>query len=82
MVPSPDSMRLAVPKAFIALSAGHMPCEEVARSIFDYVLRDMRDSEGGFYSAEDADSVISPEHRAFLLRQKAESGAAAGSDAP
>jgi len=28
----------------------------VARSIFDYVLRDMTDSAGGFYSAEDADS--------------------------
>ncbi len=29
---------------------------EVAREIFDYVLRDMTDSKGGFYSAEDADS--------------------------
>jgi len=29
-----------------------------ARRIFDYVLRDMTDSDGGFYSAEDADSVI------------------------
>ncbi len=28
----------------------------VAREIADYVLRDMRDSRGGFYSAEDADS--------------------------
>ncbi len=28
----------------------------VARQIFDYVLRDMTDDEGGFYSAEDADS--------------------------
>lgn len=27
-----------------------------AREIFDYVLRDMTDREGGFYSAEDADS--------------------------
>ncbi len=34
---------------------------DVARTIFDYVLRDMTDSEGGFYSAEDADSVIDPE---------------------
>jgi uncharacterized protein len=32
----------------------------VARDILDYVLRDMRDRDGGFYSAEDADSVIDP----------------------
>lgn len=29
---------------------------QVAREIFTYVLRDMTDPEGGFYSAEDADS--------------------------
>jgi uncharacterized protein len=34
---------------------------DAARAIFDYVLRAMTDSEGGFYSAEDADSVIDPE---------------------
>jgi uncharacterized protein YyaL (SSP411 family) len=32
----------------------------IARRIFDYVLRDMADKDGGFYSAEDADSVIDP----------------------
>ena len=34
----------------------------VARRTLDYVLRDMTDSSGGFYSAEDADSVIDPAH--------------------
>ena len=33
---------------------------QVARDIFEYVLRDMTDASGGFYSAEDADSVIDP----------------------
>ena len=32
----------------------------VVREILDYVLRDMQDRGGGFYSAEDADSVIDP----------------------
>lgn len=33
---------------------------EAARSTLDYVLRDMTDAGGGFYSAEGADSVIDP----------------------
>jgi len=32
-----------------------------ARDILDYVLRDMTDPAGGFYSAEDADSAADPE---------------------
>lgn len=32
----------------------------VARETLDYVLRDLTDRGGGFYSAEDADSVIDP----------------------
>ena len=31
-------------------------CEEKARGIFEYVLRDLRSPEGAFYSSEDADS--------------------------
>ena len=34
--------------------------ETTARSTLDYVLRDMTHPSGGFYSAEDADSLISP----------------------
>jgi uncharacterized protein len=33
---------------------------KIARSTLDYVLRDMTDPDGAFYSAEDADSVIDP----------------------
>ncbi len=34
VVPSPDPMRLAVPKAFLALAAGHPPDRDTALSIF------------------------------------------------
>jgi len=37
VVPSPDALRLSVPKAFIVLTAGFPPDAAVARSIFDYV---------------------------------------------
>ena len=33
-------------------------CESVARDILDYVARDMTSKEGGFFSAEDADSPV------------------------
>nr|HEX4313380.1 AMP-binding protein [Kofleriaceae bacterium] len=36
VVPSPDAVRLAVPKAFVALRAGVEPSEAVARSIFEH----------------------------------------------
>ena len=39
----------------------HQPLyAEIAQGIFEYVLRDMTHPEGGFFSAEDADSVIDP----------------------
>jgi uncharacterized protein YyaL (SSP411 family) len=38
------------------LVGGEARHAEVVRDILDYVLRDMTHSEGGFYSAEDADS--------------------------
>jgi acetyl-CoA synthetase len=36
VVPSPDRLRLAVPKAFIAVGVGYVASEEVARSIFEH----------------------------------------------
>src|ERR1017187_2658977 len=38
------------------LVSGEARYAEVARDILDYVLRDMTHPDGGFYSAEDADS--------------------------
>ena len=38
-------------------ATGKAPYAEVARDILDYVLRDMTDARGGFYSAEDAGEV-------------------------
>ncbi|MCH7505594.1 thioredoxin domain-containing protein, partial [PVC group bacterium] len=37
---------------------GNESYADMARDIFDYVLRDMTDVQGGFYSAEDADSSV------------------------
>ncbi|HEY2124452.1 MAG TPA: thioredoxin domain-containing protein, partial [Chthoniobacterales bacterium] len=51
--------------------------EAVARDVLDYVARDMTSKEGGFFSAEDADSLIEkgkPEHAegAFYVWTKKE----------
>ncbi len=66
--------------------------EEVARDILDYVRRDMTAPEGGFFSAEDADSevpgagVADPGHAAkaegaFYIWSKQEVDAALGASA-
>lgn len=39
VVPSPDPMKLAVPKAFIALAAGQTPSRELAAAIFEFCRR-------------------------------------------
>jgi acetyl-CoA synthetase len=36
IVPSPDPVRLAVPKAYVVLAAGHEPTPETARSILEF----------------------------------------------
>ena len=40
--------------------SGDLLFQEVARDTLDYVKRDMTSPEGGFYSAEDADSLTTP----------------------
>ncbi len=47
-------LALAYGEAFIA--TGNQNYSETAMQILEYVLRDMTSAEGGFYSAEDADS--------------------------
>lgn len=37
VVPSPDPVRLAVPKAFVTLRAGHVPDEATARELFAFL---------------------------------------------
>lgn len=39
---------------------------DVARGIFNYVMRDMQDKDGGFYSAQDADSYDPDEYEKSL----------------
>ena len=60
---------------------------EVARDILDYVARDMTSKEGGFFSAEDADSLFEhgkPEHGegAFYVWTEKEVDAALGDQSP
>ncbi len=43
---------------------------EVARETLDYTLRDMRSPEGGFFSAEDADSLAPPVDGAAARRKE------------
>jgi uncharacterized protein YyaL (SSP411 family) len=56
-----DQAQLAISNLEAFQITGDSQYSDTARRIFDYVLRDMTDAAGGFYSAEDADSVIDPE---------------------
>ena len=51
-----DNAQLAQLYLDACLVSGEARYAEVARDILDYVLRDMTHPDGGFYSAEDADS--------------------------
>jgi uncharacterized protein YyaL (SSP411 family) len=57
-----DQAQIAISYLEAFQATGDRQYADTARCIFDYVLRDMTDAGGGFYSAEDADSVIAPEH--------------------
>ncbi len=51
-----DQALLAMAHIETYQATGNKEYEETAREIFSYVMRDMTAEEGGFYSAEDADS--------------------------
>ena len=82
-----DQAQLAVSYLEAFQITGDASYSQTARGILDYVLRDMRDPDGGFHSAEDADSVIDrahPEEKgegAFYIWTRAEIEAVAGQPA-
>ncbi len=51
-----DQALLAIAYTEAYLATGNTSYKRTAREVLDYVLRDMTSAEGGFYSAEDADS--------------------------
>jgi uncharacterized protein YyaL (SSP411 family) len=72
-----DQAQLAIAYLEAYQATGEEELASVARDIFEYVLRDLTSPEGGFYSAEDADSP-DPENPAhsgegsFYIWRKAE----------
>ncbi len=81
VVPAPDAVRLAVPKAYVALADGHQPDEETARSILAYA-RDHLPAYNRIRRLEFADlpKTISGKIRRVELRQREER--LAGGDPP
>ncbi len=57
-----DQAQLAVSYLEAYQATGFADLAEEARRVFEYVLRDMTHGEGGFFSAEDADSAVHPDH--------------------
>jgi uncharacterized protein YyaL (SSP411 family) len=55
-----DQAQLAITCVEAFQISGDSQYAAIARDILDYVLRDMTEAEGGFYSAEDADSALDP----------------------
>ena len=55
-----DQAQLAISYLEAYQITGDAQYADVARDIFEYVLRDLTHPEGGFYSAEDADSAADP----------------------
>lgn len=80
-----DQAQLAIAYLEASQLTGESQYADVARDILDYVQRDLTDTLGGFYSAEDADSLLvagKPEHAegAFYVWTQAEIEAVLGAD--
>ena len=80
-----DQAQLAMAYLEAFQISGESLFEETARDILEYVRRDMTSPEGGFYSAEDADSLFEhgkPEHGegAFYVWTQSELEAVLGED--
>jgi uncharacterized protein YyaL (SSP411 family) len=81
-----DQAQLAVAYLDVFQITQDRQFESVARDVLDYVARDMTSREGGFFSAEDADSLFEhgkPEHGegVFYVWTKKEIDAALGNAA-
>jgi len=82
-----DQAQLAISYLEAFQATGDPQYAATARRILDYVLRDMTSPEGGFFSAEDADSATDPAHPdlksegAFYIWSADEIRARAGSSA-
>ena len=78
VVPSPDPVRLAVPKAYVILAAGHEPSRELAKDIFAFTRERLAPYKRiRRLSFADLPKTISGKIRRVELR-KAEEGKAAG----
>ena len=81
-----DQAQLAIAYVEAAQATGNEMFAAVAEDTISYVLRDLRDPAGGFYSAEDADSVPleggAKREGAFYVFTDAEIEALLGADAP
>jgi len=82
-----DQAQLAIAYLQAYQASGDESLADVARDIFTYVLRDLTGPDGGFYSAEDADSPDpqNPSHSgegSFYLWRKAEIENVLGEDSP
>ena len=79
VVPAPDKLRMAIPKAFVTLAAGHEPTRDTALSIF----RHLRDALAPYKRVRriefsELPKTISGKIRRVELRQEEERRAKAG----